>query len=61
MCSSLNFALSVIGFAQNTYVGIKKHKGSTKGLISLSIPEILIIDEPNEVHVRVDQGEFKFL
>lgn len=48
----------VIGYAKNTYVGINKIKGSTKGLMSLSKPNILTKDEPNEIHVRVDKGNF---
>lgn len=45
-----------IGYAQNTYVGIKKHRGTTKGLMNLSIPNVLLSNEPNEIHVRIDDG-----
>lgn len=37
----------VIGYAKNTYVGINKNKGATKGLMNLSKPNILLKDEPN--------------
>lgn len=46
----------VIGYAQNTHVGIKKHKGSTKGLMNMSIPNVLLVNEPNEIQVRIDKG-----
>lgn len=49
----------VIGYAQNTYVGIKKHKGTTKGLMNMSIPNVLLHNEPNEIHIRVDKGKRK--
>lgn len=49
----------VIGSFQNTYVGIKKHKGTTKGLMSMNIPNVLLLNEPNEIHVRVDKGMHK--
>lgn len=48
----------VIGYAQNTYVEIKKHKGSTKGLMNLNIPNVLLVDQPNEIQVRIEKGIF---
>lgn len=57
MLHSINiYLISVIGYAENTYVGINKIKGSTKRLMSLSKPNILSKDEPNEIHVRTDKG-----
>lgn len=38
----------------NSYVAIHKHQGATKGLMSLSMPNILMRDEPNEIEVKAE-------
>lgn len=54
------YVLLVIGYAQNSYVGINKNKGSSTALMKLPIPNILITNEPNKIHIRIDQGNKEY-